>query len=111
MIGLQRCFIKCNCSLTTLYNDDRYTIAYKAIDDYYENVLKSVLKEADINAPYLIEPYNHFAFDIQKYFIEEGENLNSYEDLEILLKKLNCIQIKNFKLEKHNYMISEYGQN
>ena len=96
------------CSLSSLYKDiDRQLIVKEHLSNYFEFKYSLVCTEALKEAKYLLPPANHFKKDIKKLFIEYGNNLNTLEELEIILKSFDYLKIEEFRLWKEEW--DKYG--
>ena len=93
-----------SCSLNNLYKDiDANLMARATLSNLFGDKYNTVLKAAEIEAPYLLPPAEYFHSDIRKYFIEFGHKLENPNDLEKLLESFNYLAIPRFRQLKEDF--------
>ena len=93
-----------SCSLSSVYKDiDRQLIVREQLKQFFESKYTIACGDAYYEARYLLPPAAHFKKDIEKLFVEYGEFLNNYQDLEIILKSLNYLKNPEFESWKEEW--------
>ena len=93
-----------DCSLENLYKDStRQTSVRELVAELFEQNFSAVLQESRDKAPFLVPPAVHFKSDLKKLFVEYGQPLSTYEDLDISLKSLNYLRVALFKAYREDF--------
>jgi len=69
----------------------------------FKQKFTGLLKEASAFRPFLVCPSNYYEREIRDLFIEEGQQLDSIEDLEFVLNNLNFLKFPDFRRAKENF--------
>ena len=103
-IIINKAYLAEDCTLSTLYKSDEVKFAvYENLGQIFDIKFDEVIAEAKSQSSYLVNPANHFRRKIKRNFIEDGQPLETIEDLDIALKKFNYLSIGSFREDKREF--------
>ena len=97
------CFAE-TCTLSDVYDSEIIKAGVReTVGIIFEVKFDDVIIAANKTTPYLVKPANYFKCQIRSKFIEEGTNLESVQDLELILKSFSYLEYQDFRELKLDY--------
>lgn len=91
------------CTLTQLYASAEVKMLIREkLTEVFKYKFAELLKEASAFRPFLVR-LALFKHMLKCLFIEEGQQINSIEDLEFVLYKMNFLKITEFRKAKQSF--------
>ena len=92
------------CTLTKLYPSvEIRLIIWEKLKEVFKFKFEALIKEASAFRPFLVCPAKYFEEEIKHLFIDEGQKLDSIEDLEFTLYRLNFLKFPDYRKAKENF--------
>jgi hypothetical protein len=80
-------------------------IIWEKLKEVFKFKFEALIKEVSAFRPFLVCPAKYFE-EIKHLFIDEGQQLDSVEDLEFALYKLNFLKFPDYRKAKENFDIA-----
>jgi hypothetical protein len=92
------------CTLTKLYfSAEIRLIIWEKLKEVFKFKFEALIKEASAFRPFLVCPAKYFEEEIKYLFIDEGQQLDSVENLEFTLYRLNFLKFPDYRKAKENF--------